>query len=159
MLKLRETGYPSKVIVILGSKTGSFNLKLSHLPLPNTYILLLRSDRFTLWEFLWSHIIYSLPRLQNLLGNVCLISNIFSSLANSILLLSLLYPLCLPILWLARSYSIWDTWLFGPRLSNLNSFFFLKVFTSIYSSEREWKWWDGMCHNFQTSIQHITCLV
>lgn len=123
MLKLRETGYPSKVIVILGGKTGSFNLKLSHLPLPNTYILLLRSDRFTLWEFLWSHIIYSLPRLQNLLGNVCLISNIFSSLANSTLLLSLLYPLCLPILWLARSYSIWDTWLSGPRLSNLNSFF------------------------------------
>lgn len=158
MLKLRETGYPSKVIVILGGKTGSFNLKLSHLPLPNTYILLLRSDRFTLWEFLWSHIIYSLPRLQNLLGNVCLISNIFSSLANSTLLLSLLYPLCLPILWLARSYSIWDTWLFGPRLSNLNSFFF-KVFTSIYSSEREWKWWDGTCHNFQTSIQHMKCLV
>lgn len=53
---------------------------------------------------------------------MCLISNIFSSLANSILFLSLLYPLCLPTLWLARSYSIWDTWLFGPKIINFNSF-------------------------------------
>ena len=43
-----ETVCPSKVILIFGGRTVSFNLKLSPLPFCNTFILLLRSNRFTI---------------------------------------------------------------------------------------------------------------
>lgn len=122
MLKLRESGYPSKVILIFGGRTESFDLKFSPLPTPSTphhthvYLEAIGS----LSENFCDHTLFIVYPDYKICWEICLISNIFSSLANSILFLSLLYPLCFPTLWLARSYSIWDTWLFGPRLINFN---------------------------------------
>lgn len=73
----------------------------------------------SLSENFCDHTLFIVCSNYKICKEMCLISNIFSVLANFILLLSLLYPLSLPTLLPARPYSIWGTWLFSPTPINL----------------------------------------
>lgn len=96
--------------------TELFDLKFSLYFLPLHFCL---KAIGSLSENFCDHTLFIVCSDYKICKEMCLISNIFSTLANFLLLLSLLYPLSLPTFLLARPYSIWDTWLFSPILINL----------------------------------------
>lgn len=87
MLKFRESGYLSKVMLILVAELNHLTWNLAFFPPPaplaHTHFYLEAIGSLS-EKFLWSHIIYSLPRLQKFAGKCVLL---------------VIYSLVLPILY------------------------------------------------------------